>query len=145
MLQFHTFQQTDLLDVIFIVDRTISEKYNPAIYAEMSAQWPEGFVLVKEGPRLIGLVFAIPASENQARIIIFCVEPGYQAKGIGSALLEELYARCRRRGLSGVRLEAKVGSQKVVDFYQKRGYATTGVLKRFYNSGDDAYSMSRPL
>lgn len=145
MLQFHTYQQTDLLDVIFLVDRTISEKYNPAIYAEMSAQWPEGFVLVKEGTRLIGLIFAIPASENQVRIIIFCVDSTYQTRGIGTSLMEELYRRCRIRGFSGVRLEAKVGSSKVVEFYQKRGYTITGVLKRFYNSGEDAYAMSRPL
>ena len=145
MLQYHTYQQTDLLDVIFLVDKTLSEKYNPAIYQEMSAEWPEGFVLVKEGPRLIGLVFAIPASQNQARIIIFCVEPAYQAKGIGTSLLFELYDRCKMRGFSGVRLESKVGSPKVVDFYQKRGYAVTGVLKHFYNSGEDAYSMARPI
>ena len=137
-----SYQKQDLRDVILLVDRNIDEKYSPGIYDELSASWPEGFVLCKDDKGVLtGLIFALPTSEGYARIIIFCVQNGFRNMGLGGMLLEEEENRAHTAGFKVLKLEVRTSNHNAIEFYKKRGFTISGTLTGFYNDGGDAYSM----
>ena len=145
MIALTTYRNRDLRDVVPLVERNIEERYLPSIYDELSIKWPEGFVLCKDEGVLAGLIFALPTPEGYARIIIFCVDPGYRNRGFGSSLLKELEVRAKRDGFNVIRLEVRLGNYNAIEFYKKRGFTITNTLRGFYNDGGDALNMIKFL
>jgi ribosomal-protein-alanine N-acetyltransferase len=145
MFSLATYQKSDLKDVVLLVDRNIEERYSPTIYDELSANWLQGFVLCKEDEDLKGLIFALSTPEGYGRIIIFCVEPGYRNRGLGSSLLKELEERAKANGFNVLRLEVRIENHNAIEFYKKRGFTITKTLKEFYNDDGDAFNMMKFL
>lgn len=140
-VEFVTYSQEYTDEVVLLVDRMLTEKYSPHIYRDMSQDWPEGFVLGFERGDLIGLIFAVPVQERNARVIIFCVDDRYQGKGYGTQLLDEVQRRAMIDGFKLIRLEVRCMNEDVVNFYKNRGFHITGSIQGFYNDGTDAYNM----
>lgn len=145
MLQLATYDPLDLKEVVLLVDRNIEEKYSPSIYNELSAPWPQGFVISKFGGEVSGLVFALPTCEGYARIIIFCVDAMYRNRGFGGSLLDELTKRAMTGGFKALKLEVRVENFNAIEFYKKRGFSITGNLPGFYNDGGEAHKMIKFL
>jgi len=141
MITLNKYIDSDLKDVVLLVDRNIEEKYTPSIYNELSAPWPEGFVLCKEDRDLKGLIFALLTTDGYARIIIFCVDDGFRNRGLGGGLLSQLEDNARARGLSVLKLEVGLENYNAIEFYKKRGFTISETFSEFYNDGGDAYNM----
>jgi ribosomal-protein-alanine N-acetyltransferase len=73
------------------------------------------------------------------------VDPAYQGRGIGRALLDNLLAFADRSGGGGtVFLEVRTDNAAAIALYERNGFVTVGVRKRYYRvSGADAYTMRR--
>jgi len=86
-------------------------------------QWladPRNFLVVAELDATVRGVGLIRAS-GQVRLCY--VEPGFQHRGIGRALLQSLEARALQWGSAEVRLQSSVGA---CAFYERHGYASSG-------------------
>jgi [ribosomal protein S18]-alanine N-acetyltransferase len=82
---------------------------------------------------------------TEAHIITLDVAEAYRRAGTGTALLAEMERRLAGRGVKRVTLETAVNNEAGVAFWQRHGYSTVGVFKRYYLERLDAYYMVKAL
>jgi ribosomal-protein-alanine N-acetyltransferase len=72
------------------------------------------------------------------------VDPGWQGKGIGKALLQGLLERADQ-AKAPVFLEVRTDNVPAITLYKAHGFEQIGLRKRYYQpSKADAYTMARP-
>jgi ribosomal-protein-alanine N-acetyltransferase len=81
----------------------------------------------------------------EAHIITLDVAEAFRRAGTGTALLTEMERRLAGRGVKRVTLETAVNNEAGVAFWQRQGYSTAGVFKRYYLERLDAYYMVKAL
>ncbi|CAM3872279.1 ribosomal protein S18-alanine N-acetyltransferase [Tsukamurella strandjordii] len=71
------------------------------------------------------------------------VDPRYQGRGIGYALLRRLLDDADKHG-GAVFLEVRTDNDTARNLYERNGFVTVGTRKNYYRpSGADAYTMKR--
>ncbi len=106
--------------------------------------WPEVIRLkaVEDG-QLVGFVAGDPRpSQAVAWIATIGVDPGYQRRGIGRALLRACEAQIK---LPRVRLTVRMSNNGAISLYEQEGYRTCDVWKEYYNDGEDGLVMEKIL
>ena len=91
-----------------------------------------GFILSEENPPL-GHIMTLDVGEAHRR------------QGVGSALLQKLETNLALRGVRTILLETAIDNEAAVAFWQRHGYRSEAVLKRYYLSRLDAYEMRKLL
>jgi GNAT superfamily N-acetyltransferase len=128
-LRIRRFREADLPAVFRLVHGTIDACYAGVyppnavrrfkeLHAEetIAADARTGFTLVaEEAGRLVGTGTVV--GEHVKRVF---VDPARQGAGIGRAIMEQLEAEARRRGIRRVHLEVSIPSRA---FYERLGYA----------------------
>lgn len=77
------------------------------------------------------ILLQYPVGEAVPELGLFAVEPTVQGGGIGRALVQALEAAARERGYGAVRLMVLEGREEITAWYERLGYATTGVRGAF--------------
>jgi len=79
---------------------------------------------------------------DEAHITNFAVHPDCQKQGIGHFLLTSAIDICYREKIKFITLEVRVSNEKAKKIYEKFGFKSLGVRKRYYqNNGEDALIM----
>jgi ribosomal-protein-alanine N-acetyltransferase len=91
-----------------------------------------GFILSEENPPL-------------AHIITLDVAAKERRHGVGTALLQKLESNLAARGVRSILLETATDNEAAVAFWQRHGYRSEAVLKRYYLGRIDAYEMRKIL
>jgi ribosomal-protein-alanine N-acetyltransferase len=81
-------------------------------------------------------------SQGTAWIATLAVDPRYQQRGIGRALLRACESRLK---LPLVKLTVRVSNQGAITLYEKEGYRTVDIWKRYYRDGEDGLVMEKSL
>ncbi|TDV47193.1 ribosomal protein S18-alanine N-acetyltransferase [Actinophytocola oryzae] len=82
--------------------------------------------------------------DAEASVHTIGVDPAWQGKGIGRALLEALLARADESA-APVYLEVRTDNAAAIGLYEAHGFTRIGFRRRYYwPSGADAYTMARP-
>lgn len=82
--------------------------------------------------------------EFEASLHTIGVEPEFQGRGLGTALLTALLARADEL-FAPVFLEVRTDNASALSLYERHGFTRTGLRKSYYQpSGADAYTMMRP-
>lgn len=93
---------------------------------------------------LIG--FCVTSLEGgQGYIITMDVVEAWRRRQVGTALLTETENRMAARGAVQVALDTATDNASAIAFWQRHGYRTRGVRKRYYPNGRDAYAMLKIL
>jgi len=93
---------------------------------------------------LIG--FCVTSHEgDEGYIITMDVVEAWRRRRVGSALLTEAENRMAARGVLRVALDTATDNASAIAFWQRHGYRTRGVRKRYYPNGRDAYAMLKVL
>jgi [ribosomal protein S18]-alanine N-acetyltransferase len=80
----------------------------------------------------------------EANVHTIGVDPGWQGKGVGKALLRALLARADAVA-APVFLEVRTDNTAAIGLYEAHGFTRIGMRRRYYwPSGADAYTMARP-
>lgn len=80
----------------------------------------------------------------EANVHTIGVDPAWQGKGIGKALLRALIARADESA-APVYLEVRTDNEAAIGLYEAHGFTRIGMRRRYYwPSGADAYTMARP-
>lgn len=80
----------------------------------------------------------------EANVHTIGVDPAWQGKGIGKALLRALLARADAVA-APVYLEVRTDNAGAIALYEAHGFTRIGLRRRYYwPSGADAYTMARP-
>ena len=91
-----------------------------------------GFILAEENPPL-------------AHIITLDVAESYRRQRAGSMLLAEMEQHFSFLGIHSVLLETAVNNESGIAFWQRHGYRTEAVLKKYYLGRVDAFEMRKLL
>ncbi|HEY9867095.1 MAG TPA: ribosomal protein S18-alanine N-acetyltransferase [Candidatus Obscuribacterales bacterium] len=95
------------------------------------------------GDELIG-IGCLWAILEEAHITILAIDPDYQGKGLGQALLFQLLVSAWKRKLERATLEVKVSNQPAINLYHKFGFKEAGIRKKYYqDTGEDALILWR--
>lgn len=106
--------------------------------------WPDVIRLkAEEDGQLVGFVAGDPRpSKGVAWVATIGVDPGYQRRGIGRALLRA----CEERvNLPRMKLTVRLSNRVAVSLYEKEGYRTVDVWKAYYDDGEDGLVMEKIL
>jgi GNAT superfamily N-acetyltransferase len=80
-------------------------------------------VWVAECDQKIAGLIALAPCDDRAEIEDFMVEPAFQGRGVGAALMTALLNECRRRGLRTIELDADPNAEPI---YHRLGFVTVG-------------------
>jgi ribosomal-protein-alanine N-acetyltransferase len=106
--------------------------------------WPDVIRLkAMEDGGMAGFVAGDPhPSEAVAWIATIGVDPRYQRRGIGRALLRACEAQI---DLPRARLSVRISNHGAISLYEQEGYRTCDVWKDYYNDGEDGLVMEKLL
>jgi len=96
-----------------------------------------------EDNEVIGFVAGDPRPAQQAGwIAMIAVDPRYQRRGIGRALLRACEEQLKfRRSM----LTVRISNDAAIALYQDEGYRTVDIWKRYYSDGEDGLVMEKIL
>ena len=106
--------------------------------------WPEVIRLkADEDGQLIGFIAGDPRpSKGVAWVATIGVDPRYQRRGVGRALLRA----CEEQvNLPRIKLTVRLSNRIAVSLYEKEGYRTIDVWKAYYDDGEDGLVMEKIL
>jgi [ribosomal protein S18]-alanine N-acetyltransferase len=90
-----------------------------------------------------GIAFLVGPPRAEAEIHTIGVDPAFQGRGIGRALLRGLLAAADARHAT-VFLEVRTDNEAARALYESEGFAVVGLRRRYYQpSGADAHTMRR--
>jgi len=140
------FRPGDVPFVAAIVEEALHERYDPSLYASLSAEWPDGFLIAAGADDLpSGFLLGVSQVSGEARVLMFAVARGHRAQGIGAALMDEFLERCRTRQFRRVTLEVRVSNATAIRFYARYRYSVVDLLRAYYSDGENGYQMARPV
>ena len=94
-----------------------------------------------EDGQMVGFVAGDPRpSEGFAWIATIGVDPHYQRRGIGRAMLRAAEAQLHT---PRVRLTVRLSNQGAISLYEQEGYHTIDIWKGYYNDGEDGLVMEK--
>jgi [ribosomal protein S18]-alanine N-acetyltransferase len=101
-------------------------------------------LLAEEGKQIAGFILA---EENPplGHIITLDVAEGFRRRGVGTLLLREMEEHFVFRGVESVLLETSVENASGIAFWERHGYRTEAVVKKYYLGKIDAYEMKKKL
>lgn len=94
-----------------------------------------------EDGQMVGFVAGDPRpSEGFAWIATIGVDPHYQRRGIGRAMLRAAEGQLKT---PRVRLTVRMSNQGAITLYEQEGYHTVDIWKGYYNDGEDGLVMEK--
>lgn len=82
---------------------------------------------------------------EQAQVATIGVDQEYQNRGIGSALLSYAEKDAADQGCETFSLEVRVSNAPARHLYEKHGFIQVNIRKGYYENGEDAYLMVKPI
>lgn len=83
---------------------------------------------------------------DEVHILNIAVHPEFRKIGLGEMLIRDCLASSIERGLKLVLLEVRVSNSSAIKLYEKIGFKTLSVRKKYYSdTGEDAYVMMYEL
>ena len=106
--------------------------------------WPEVIRLkAVDAGEMIGFIAGDPRpSDGVAWISTIAVDPRCQRRGIGRALLQACEAQVK---LPIMKLTVRLSNHSAIALYEKEGYRTSDIWRRYYNDGEDGLVMVKNL
>ena len=84
-----------------------------------------------------------PAGDREFEVFNIAVDPEFQGRGLGRALLAEMLAVADAES-APVLLEVATGNTVARTLYEAHGFSVVGLRRNYYRpSGEDAYAMVR--
>jgi ribosomal protein S18 acetylase RimI-like enzyme len=106
--------------------------------------WPDVIKLKAiEDDEMIGFAACDPRpAENVSWIATLGVDPRFQRRGIGRALLHACEERTKQPRM---RLTVRMSNEPAISLYEKEGYRSVDIWKGYYSDGEDGLVMEKRL
>lgn len=93
---------------------------------------------------IAGFILATYQS-RECTILTINVRKAYRNMGVGSILLKTLENEIVKKNVEKILLQVEVSNRVAVEFYLKRGYMISRLIKNYYGLGRDAYEAFKKL
>ena len=101
------------------------------------------FLVAEEDGEILGYL-GILISFDESEITNVCVAEKARRRGIGRALMEELFRRMQERKVRVIHLDVRIGNTPARNLYESLGFVQDGLRKGYYDlPKEDAVLMSR--
>jgi|GEM_PF-23468 len=125
----------ELEHVLFDID----DPWNQAVFIEALAAGHH-YLSARDGDSLVGYV-GLARSGGEAEVHTLAVDPAYQRRGIGRALLRAVLDHAVG---ATVFLEVRTDNESAIQLYRSEGFDVIGIRRGYYQaSGADAFTMRR--
>lgn len=141
------FEVRDLMPVMNLATRTLPETYSAEFFLNMARSQGRYFRVARhvETGRVQGFILGCRRPGLEGTVLLFAVDPGHRGKGLGRALLHDVQRAFSLDDVRSVNLEVRPDNAGAINFYQREGFAVTGLEHGVYRDGSDALSMTKPL
>ena len=96
-----------------------------------------------EDDEMVGFVASDPRpAQGVGWIATIGVDPRYQGRGIGRALLRACEEQMK---FPRSKLTVRISNDKAISLYETEGYRTVDIWKRYYHDGEDGLVMEKLL
>ena len=143
-MKLHQFEEGDLDSLMEFLDDNLTENYRNEVFLNIKKKWPDGFLLIKDQQKIIGVGCGAILPNEKLRILIIALEKEYQGRGLGTKLMDQMISAAMIFGITKVTLEVRKDSQ-AINFYRKLGFSSVDVLPCYYQDGCDGIVMERQL
>ena len=82
---------------------------------------------------------------EQAQLANIAVHPESWKQGIGQQLLNEALQDAIEKECENMTLEVRISNEHAIQFYEKNGFISVDTRKNYYDDGENAYLMIKPL
>ena len=141
MYKIRIFQPNDMFPVIKLASETLTERYNPSLFNYFYETFNQGFLVAEKHHKIVGFIVGVKTSSKDARILMIAVSEKQRGKKIGSALLNQFLKEIIIQKIKRVELEVKTSNNVAIEFYRKHRFTIIGIIPKFYQSDEDAYTM----
>jgi len=136
-----TFQPNDIFPVIKLASETLTERYNPSLFNYFYETFNQGFLIAEKHHKIVAFIVGVKTSSEGARILMIAVSEKQRGQNIGSALLNHFLKEIIIQKIKHVELEVKISNNMAIEFYRKHRFIIIDTIPKFYQSGEDAYTM----
>lgn len=125
--------EADLTSVLDIESASFSVPWTPATFRGLLGR-PDAHLRVAEDDegRIVGYA-AVWIVLDQAELGDIAVERGFRGRGIGTRLLEHVFALVRDRGVRELYLEVRVSNEGARRLYERHGFRLVGRRPGYYS------------
>ena len=138
------FKADDLDDLMIFLDSNLEENYEKKVFLNIRQRWPEGFLIIKNIEKIVGVCCGAILPNDKLRILILVLHEDYQGKGLGKQLMKLMVKESSIFGVKKVTLEVRKDSDAIA-FYRKLGFSSVDVLPCYYQDGCDGIVMEKHL
>ena len=82
---------------------------------------------------------------EQAQLANIAVHPANWKQSIGQQLLNEALQDAIEEECENMTLEVRISNERAIQFYEKNGFISVNTRKNYYDDGENAYLMIKPL
>lgn len=137
----------DLAAVAAVEAQSYGHPWSRGNFLDSMATGHEAQVLHTPATGLVAYFVAMNGVD-ELHLLNITVAPAWQGQGLGSQLLQQVFALGIERGLSMLWLEVRSSNQRARALYRRSGFSEVGLRRHYYPAADgreDAIVMSRPL
>tara|TARA_E500000331_G_scaffold334121_1_gene358978 strand:- start:190 stop:621 length:432 start_codon:yes stop_codon:yes gene_type:complete len=138
------FSELDLDGLMLFLDDNITENYEKGVFLTIMKRWPEGFLVVRNDNRIVGVACGAIQPNSKLRILIIALEKYLRGKGLGKKLLNMMIEKSLMHGVKKVTLEVRKDSKAIL-FYRKLNFSSVDVLPCYYQDGCDGIVMEKQI
>ncbi len=142
-IRFETMQASDISAVARIERETFSQPWSEKGFEDTLNQEYSTYIVAKleENDEVVGYC-GLLQSFDVAELLNVVVRDDQRGRGIGYAMLMRLMALGRKRGIGRFTLEVRKSNEAALRLYEKLGFASAGIRRRFYDKPvEDAVIM----
>ena len=138
------FSELDLDGLMLFLDDNITENYEKGVFLTIMKRWPEGFLVVRNDNRIVGVACGAIQPNSKLRILIIALEKYLRGKGLGKKLLNMMIEKSLMHGVKKVTLEVRKDSKAIL-FYRKLNFSSVDILPCYYQDGCDGIVMEKQI
>lgn len=127
-----------------LIEAGLAWRYTPRRMATLIAD-RETVTLVAGAASHVEGFAVMQFGDEQAHLVLLCVQPAQQRRGIGSQLHEWLVESARVAGIAAIELELRADNVAALAFYRSLGYAESSRVSGYYDGRIAAQRMERRL
>ena len=130
-------RESDAKGAYAVMLSSLDEYYAPEVVQYFLMQWPAGQIVACDfSGKVIGYLAGARLGPGRASISLFCVDPAYRSKGIGSMMLARFRQSAMMEGAGTVQLEVKEYNDAAIRFYTRNGFRHEGHINVFGTNYD---------
>jgi ribosomal-protein-alanine N-acetyltransferase len=138
------------LDAVLAIERASfgADAYDRNLFAELFSHCGRLFLVAAAGAGIRAYMVTATAVRHAtpcAELVSVAVGPVHRGQGIASSLMRSTLRRLRLRRVRQFTLAVRVANRQAQALYAKFGFVGVRRIRRYYEDGEDALVLRKPL